>query len=48
MNTIEEIESQPDLISNHLMSVIEEARTRIRQFAASLIEPDVHLRLLFH
>lgn len=41
INTIEEIESQPDLISDHLMVMIQDARMRVRQFAASLIEPDV-------
>lgn len=42
MNTIEELESQPDLLSNHLITVIQDAKTKIRQFAASLIEPDVN------
>ena len=42
MNTIEELESQPDLLSNHLSTVIQDAKTKIRQFAASLIEPDVN------
>ena len=42
MNAIEELESQPDLLSNHLITVIQDAKTKIRQFAASLIEPDVN------
>ena len=42
MNTIEELESQPDLLSEHLLTVIQDAKTKIRQFAASLIEPDVN------
>ena len=47
MNTIEELESQPDLLSNHLITVIQDAKTKIRQFAASLIEPDVNRGYIF-
>ena len=28
MNTIEELESQPDLLSNHLITVIQDAKTK--------------------
>lgn len=41
MNIVEEIESQSELISDHLASLIQDTKKRIRQFAASLIEPDV-------
>lgn len=41
MNIVEEIESQSELISDHLATLIQDTKKRIRQFAASLIEPDV-------
>ena len=38
---MEELEAQPSLLSARVQQLTEEARARVKQFAASLVEPDV-------
>ena len=41
MQAVEEVEAKSDIVPDHVKARAEEAKARVAQFAASLVEPDV-------
>ena len=41
MQAVEEVEAKRDIVPDRVRALAEEAKARVAQFAASLVEPDV-------
>ena len=38
---VEEVEANAEIVPSHMLALAHEAKTRVAQYAASLVEPDV-------
>ena len=41
MVAVEEVEANAEIVPSHMLALAQEAKTRVAQYAASLVEPDV-------
>ena len=41
MEAVEEVEANAEIVPSHMLALAQEAKTRVAQYAASLVEPDV-------
>ena len=41
MEAVEEVEANAEIVPSHILALAQEAKSRVAQFAATLIEPDV-------
>lgn len=41
MEAVEEVEANAEIVPAHILSLAQEAKARVAQYAASLVEPDV-------